>query len=115
MFLLFTGHRRDREKGDDSFTGVIESRPFVLQGDRISLLVGGGAGLDTYIAVCTATGDELLKAHGRNGPALHRVVWDVRPHIGKVLKLRIVDRSTAGWGHVTIDDVSCQGKAKNSD
>lgn len=109
-FLIFTGHRRDRKTGDDSFTGVIESPAFRLRGARMSFLVGGGAGPQTYVALCSADGGELLTASGRNRPALSRINWDVSEYRGKVLVLRIVDRSRGGWGHVTFDDFSCDAE-----
>ncbi|MFG0333828.1 MAG: sulfatase [Maioricimonas sp. JB049] len=109
-YFLFTGHRADRAQGDDRFTGVIESPLFVLKGDTIRFLVGGGSGPQTYVALCDEEGTELMKVHGRNGPALQRVDWDVSAHQGKRLRLRIVDRSTGGWGHVTFDDFSCEGE-----
>lgn len=109
-FLLFTGQRRDRKTGDDSFSGVIESPPLVLRGKRLSFLVGGGSGKNTYVALCDESGKELVKAHGRDGPALRRINWEVGDYIGQTLKLRIVDRSTGGWGHVTFDDFSCHGE-----
>ncbi len=108
-FFLFTGNHRDQQRGNDSLTGVLESPVFVLKGDRMSFLVGGGSGKDTYVALCDDQGRELMKAHGKNGPALHRVTWNVAPHRGSRLKLRLVDRSQGGWGHVTFDDFSCEG------
>jgi fructan beta-fructosidase len=50
-----------------------------------------------------------MKAHGGNGPALRRVIWNVERYRGKRLFLRVVDRSSGAWGHVTLDDVSCEG------
>lgn len=114
-YLLFTGHRRDRTTGDDSMTGVIESPGFVLRGTRISFLVGGGASDRTYVALCNQDGDELRTARGQNGPALTRVHWEVAELRGMTLRLRIVDRNSAGWGHVTFDDFSCDGELVKGD
>ncbi|MEW4530714.1 sulfatase [Maioricimonas sp. JC845] len=114
-FLLFTGHRAGQSQGDDRFTGVIESPQFVLRGDTIRFLVGGGAGKTTYVALCNEQGKELMKARGQNGPALKRVEWNVADYRGQRLRLRIVDRSTGGWGHVTFDDFSCEGELVRDD
>jgi arylsulfatase len=94
----------------DRLTGVLQSPAFVLKGDRMSFLVGGGRSRDTYVALCGADGQELLRANGTNGRALRRVVWDVKAHKGKTLFLRVVDRGTGGWGHVTFDDFSTEGE-----
>ncbi len=94
----------------DALTGVIESPVFGLRGDKMSFLAGGGAHPTTYVALCdAATGKELMKAHGRNAHAMHRVNWDVSRLTGRKLFLRIVDRHTGGWGHVTFDDFSTEG------
>ncbi len=109
-WFVFTGQRKGRLAGDDGLTGVLESPIFTLRGDRISFLVGGGAGESTYAALCTADGNELRQARGTNSPVMHRVNWDVGDQVGKKVKIRIVDESTAGWGHVSFDDFSCQGQ-----
>jgi arylsulfatase A-like enzyme len=109
-YLVFTGHRGGQKAGDDSFVGVIQSPPFVLLGDRMSFLVGGGEGKQTYVALCSQDGKELLAERGTNGPALKRINWDVKKYKGETLVLRIVDRSRGGWGHVTFDDFSCEGR-----
>ena len=39
-----------------------------------------------------------------------RVNWDVGGYKGRKLLVRIVDRHTGGWGHVTFDDFSTEGR-----
>ena len=53
---------------------------------------------------------EVLRAGGTNSPVLRRVRWDVSPWIGKQVFLRIVDRKTRSWAHVTFDDFSVDGQ-----
>jgi len=93
----------------DKMTGVVESPRFRLKGDRMSFLVGGGDGDRTYVALSTADGTEVLRAGGPKGPYFRRVRWDVSPWKGRGVFLRVVDRKTAGWGHVTLDDFSTEG------
>ena len=95
---------------DDSMTGVVESPVFVLEGDEATLLVGGGGHETTYVALCTADGTEVRHARGIHDEAMQRVVWDVRPWIGEEVFLRVVDRHTGGWGHVTFDDFRAAGR-----
>jgi arylsulfatase len=93
----------------DKMTGVIESPRWTQKGKRMSLLVGGGNDARTYVALCTAEGKEVLRSGGPRGPYFRRVTWDVTPWIGKVVFLRIVDRKTADWGHILLDDFSTEG------
>lgn len=107
-WFLFTGNRKTQTRGDDSQIGIIESPTFVLKGAKISFLVGGGNGDSTYVALYDSDGKQLRKASGSNGPAMRRVVWNMSDSIGKRVKVRIVDQSAGGWGHVSFDDFSCQ-------
>jgi len=95
----------------DRQTGVIESPSFRLSGEKASLLVSGGFDKETlYVAICDAgTGEILIRAGGQNGPQMHRVVWDVSPYKNRKVILRVVDRHTGAWGHLTIDDFSAAG------
>ncbi|WP_145171489.1 sulfatase [Gimesia aquarii] len=107
-WFLFTGNRKTQTRGDDSQVGIIESPTFLLKGPKVSFLIGGGSGNSTYVALYDSDGKQLRKASGSNGPTMRRVVWNMSDSIGKRVKLRIVDQSAGGWGHVTFDDFSCQ-------
>ena len=110
-FFLTTLEQKGDDKGKDAQTGVIESPVFVLAGTAMSFLVGGGKHADTYVALCDADGGkELQTARGAGGEAMRRINWDVAKFKGRKLFLRVVDRHTAGWGHVTFDDFSTEGK-----
>lgn len=98
-----------KDDATDKMTGVIESPRFRLKGDRMSFLVGGGDDDRTYVALCTADGTEVLRAGGPNGPYFRRVTWDVGEWNGQDVFLRVVDRKTSGWGHITLDDFSAEG------
>jgi len=95
---------------NDRMTGVIESPVFVLRGGKASFLVGGGAHPDTYVALCTENGKEVLKAHGKNTEVMQHVEWDTSSLRGKKVFLRIVDRNTGSWGHVTFDNFRADGE-----
>jgi hypothetical protein len=100
-------------KADDAMTGVVESPRFVIRGKAASFLIGGGDSPQTYVALCTADGKEVLRAGGTNSPVLRRVRWDVSPWIGQEVFLRVVDRKTRFWGHVTFDDFSVDGQLES--
>ena len=72
-------------------------------------LVGGGKHPDTYVALCTADGKEVLRASGSNSLVLQRIIWDVTPYQGDEVFLRVVDRREKKWAHITFDDFSAEG------
>ncbi|HYW79832.1 MAG TPA: hypothetical protein VE890_09665, partial [Thermoguttaceae bacterium] len=82
------------EVGTDTQTGIVESPVFVLTGKEATLQIGGGKHKETYVALCTLDGKEVLKAHGVNDEVFQPARWDVTPYIGKRVFLRIVDQHT---------------------
>ena len=110
-YFLTTLERKSGGKGKDAQTGVVQSPAFELTGAKMSFLVGGGRHKETYVALCdAATGKVLRAARGLNSEAMQRIHWDVSQYKGRPLRMRIVDRHTGGWGHVTFDDFSAQGR-----
>ncbi|MCY3024120.1 MAG: GH116 family glycosyl-hydrolase, partial [Planctomycetota bacterium] len=110
----FIGTYEDGDKAaSDQLTGELRSPVAVVDTDIIGLLVGGGEDLkSTYVALCDADGDkELLKAAGRNAEAMTEIVWDVSKFKGKTVYVKIVDRSTGGWGHINVDYIRALDKA----
>lgn len=99
---------------DDGMMGVIESPVILLSSPRIEFLIGGGGHSDTYVALCTEDGEEVLKARGANSEEMRRVVWDARGLVGKRVFMSVVDRNPGSWGHVTLDDVVMQGRIDNA-
>lgn len=87
---------------DDARTGVIESPEFVLEHPRYVAHVSGGADKETtYVAIVdVATGNELVRLAGRKSNWFEAVALDVRPHVGKKVRIRVVDSATGGWGHI---------------
>ena len=39
-----------------------------------------------------------------------RSAWDLTPYVGKKMFIKVVDQSTTGWGHVTVDDFQFDAK-----
>ncbi|MDP6119126.1 MAG: arylsulfatase, partial [Planctomycetota bacterium] len=93
---------------------VFQSPKFVIQGDRASFLASGGFEPGTlYVGLLDADSKEvLLSAGGPRGPQMMRTTWDVSKLKGKTVFLQVVDRSIAGWGHLTFDDFSVEGKLR---
>ncbi len=95
---------------DDAFTGVVESPVFILRGPAVSFLVGGGRHASTYVALCTLDGAEVLRAGGDNAQEMKRIRWDAAAWVGRPVFLRVADRHTGGWGHITFDDFQADGE-----
>ena len=98
------------EKGMDSQTGVIVSPLFVPESGTMTFRVGGGFGQSTYAALCTADGKEVQFARGENDQVMQEATWDLSPYAGKMMFIKVVDQSTNGWGHITVDDFQFDAK-----
>lgn len=100
----------DADKGNDQQTGVIVSPLFLPEAGMMTFRIGGGRGQSTYAALCTADGQEVAFARGVNDQVMQKAEWDMTPYAGRRMFIRIVDRSTTGWGHITVDDFQFDGK-----
>jgi len=92
--------------GEDA-TGYMQSFPFTVEGDSISLLVGGGNKPESaYVALFRASDDSLLlKETGRDTDAMDRRVWHVKPYKGQSVYIKIVDGAVGTWGHINCDEI----------
>lgn len=100
----------DAEKGMDNQTGVIVSPLFIPEGRSMTFRIGGGRGRSTYAALCTADGNGVEFARGINNQVMQKARWDLTPYAGQKLFIKVVDNSTTGWGHITVDDFQFDGK-----
>ncbi len=109
-YYLSTVEQQPGKPSADRMTGVVESPVFVLCDGAMTFLMGGGKGEDTYVTLCTLDGKEVVRARGRNAEIMHRVEWNVPELVGRAVFIRIVDRSSGGWGHITFDDFTARGR-----
>ncbi|MCL2823007.1 MAG: hypothetical protein FWD57_03365 [Polyangiaceae bacterium] len=93
------------EKGGDSATGLLQSHAFRLEGDVITLRVGGGMLPDKVHVALIVDGHEVARATGCGSEILGRRIWDVKKHVGKEARLLFVDQSTDSWGHLVVSDI----------
>jgi len=91
----------------DTATVVLQSPPFRVQADTISLLVGGGYQPDScYVALYRVADDkEIYRETGRNSETMQWRYWDVRKLHRQRVYLKIVDSGTGEWGHINVDDI----------
>ncbi len=111
------GHRTDAlldtfsdDEGDRA-TGSLQSAPFDLRGEIVTLRVGGGLDKTGLAALLVVDGHIIASSTGCNSELLSRRVWDVRAYQGKQARLVVVDNVTAGWGHLIVDDVRQWGRS----
>lgn len=91
-------------RGSDQQTGVIVSPLFIPKGGEMTFRVGGGGGPATYVALCKADGTEVQTARGVNDQLMQKAGWNLAPYAGAGMFIKIVDKSTTGWGHITVDN-----------
>jgi len=94
------------ERHGDSPAGTLTSPVFRLDAPWVTFLVAGGATADTRVDLVRARdGARLASAAGRNHESLRPVVLDLAAHVGEDVRLRLVDASSGGWGHLNFDDL----------
>lgn len=96
------GYERTGDKG----TGTLTSSSFEVTHPWASLLIGAGKDSKTERVeiVEEATGKVVFSASGEDRENMKRVPVKLAGLMGKRIFIRIVDQSTAGWGHVNFDD-----------
>lgn len=92
----------------DGTTGTLTSPPFRIERHHLAFLIGGGGYSEETFMELLVDGTSVRRASGPNtapggSEALDWHIWDVREFEGRTGVLRIVDRRTAGWGHINVD------------
>ncbi len=90
----------------DKAQGKLLSKPFRIEGDVITLDVGGGMNNQKLSAALLVDGKPVRRATGCNADTLSRRVWDVAEFRGKEARIELADRESGGWGHLLVDSVS---------
>ncbi|XP_048578279.1 mucin-5AC isoform X2 [Nematostella vectensis] len=86
--------------------GTLTSPNFVITGDDINFLIGGGCDKSKARVELLVNGVTKLRTSSpRCGEKMHRVHWKVHKYRGKLARVRLVDDSSWGWGHLNFDDL----------
>ena len=88
---------------EDRPQGTLESDAFVVAKPWASFLVGGGSSSLTRVELLAADGHVLHTASGNNRERMERVSVDLTAHVGEWIRIRLVDESSDGWGHLNFD------------
>jgi non-lysosomal glucosylceramidase len=96
----------------DAATGKLVSRPFTIERDYITFLIGGGAHNDQTCVNLTVDDKVVFTATGSNENQMHALTWDVRKLAGKSGRIQIVDAVAGGWGNIGVDDIVFSDKPR---
>jgi len=89
----------------DSATGTLTSRPFVIERDFITFLVGGGRHPGKTCVHLLIDGQVAATATGHDANRLRLVFFDVSSFVGKTARLEIVDARSGSWGNIGVDHI----------
>jgi putative membrane-bound dehydrogenase-like protein len=93
------------ERDGDKPRGTLTSVPFVLTKPWASFLVAGGSGLETRVEIIRVDSKEVIfRTRGDDTEDLKREVANLSWHMGKPIRVRLVDNALGGWGHLNFDD-----------
>lgn len=90
----------------DAATGKATSPLFVIDRPKMAMRIGGGWTFKTRVEL-VVDGKVERKASGifEGTESMIKVVWDVRPFLGKAAHLVLIDEDEGAWGHLTCDQV----------
>ncbi|MEY4299063.1 MAG: hypothetical protein RIR25_299, partial [Verrucomicrobiota bacterium] len=89
----------------DSAMGKLTSKPFTIERNFITFLIGGGGNPETAVRLLV-DGQVVQTASGPNSSAMREAKWDVTSLAGKTAQLEVLDQSdSAVWGHIGVDNI----------
>jgi putative membrane-bound dehydrogenase-like protein len=93
------------ERAGDKPQGTLTSVPFKVTHPWASFLIGGGPHPTTCVELVRKdSGEVFSRTSGLEEENLRRVAVDLRPHFGKEIFIRLVDKHSGHWGHINFDD-----------
>jgi hypothetical protein len=95
--------------GGDSATGIAQSPVFEVTRPTMHASIGGGRIGDGVRVELVVDGSVVKKRGGSRSEMMREVTWNVEKWVGREATIRLVDASSEGWGHLTVDDVWLEG------
>ncbi len=89
----------------DHAKGVLQSEPFEIVGDVMTLRVGGGMEPKGAYVQLRIGDDVLYSATGCETELMGRRVWNTASVRGQTAVIEVQDASEKPWGHITVDDI----------
>jgi len=91
--------------GGDDAKGELLSLSFPIVGERMQVLVGGGADPQAVGVELLIDGAVAYRASGQGADGFNPVWWDVARYRGRTARVRIYDRAAGPMAHILIDDI----------
>ena len=91
----------------DGPQGSMTSPRFVIAGNLLKFLIGGGCDESVIRAELIVEGNVVLKKTGNCYESLTKKSWNVSGFTGKQAQLRLIDSSSNLWGHINFDHLIC--------
>ena len=90
----------------DTAKGKLTSKPFTIERNFITFLIGGGGSPETAVRLLV-DGQVARTAAGPSSSVMRESKWDVTSLVGKTAQIEVVDQSdSAVWGHIGVDNVA---------
>ncbi len=91
----------------DAVTGTLSSHPFVLTGNKMKLLVGGGNYPETcYVALIDVVEDTIICSEtGTDHETMTWRYWNLVDYVGYSVYIKIVDAESGTFGHINVDEI----------
>eukprot|EP01041_Mallomonas_annulata_P002557 gene2557-4990_t len=89
----------------DAPTGSITSQVFIIGGNTISFLIGGGCDPSTVYVELLIDGLGAYKTTGKCSERMERQSFNVTSLLNRAAQIRVVDAGVSTWGHINIDDI----------
>lgn len=94
-----------QDESGNQATGTYTSPPFAIEGEAITLMVGGGYSPEATYVELSIGGERRFHATGCNSGILGQRLWVTRGLRGQLAQLRIVDRRRGDFGHIVVDEL----------
>ena len=87
----------------DTPIGTLTSDVFMVNGNKITFLIGGGCDIYSVYVELLVDGNSVAKHTGKCMEKMESVSFDTSLFHGRAAQIRIVDDSTGKWGHINVD------------
>jgi uncharacterized protein (DUF608 family) len=91
--------------GGDRPHGTLTSPAFEVSRKYLNFLIGGGSHADQTCINLLVEDQVVRTATGKDNEKLEWSFWNVEDLQGRTATIQIVDRNSAGWGHINIDQI----------
>lgn len=101
--------------GGDQPHGTLTSPAFEISRKYVNFLIGGGSHADQTCINLLVEGKVVRTATGKDNEKLEWFFWNVEDLQGQTATVQIVDRNSAGWGHINIDQIELADEPYTAD